>query len=107
MLAPRRAQIRPPRKMIKDPAAQSQGRLTLDRTCSILNGYIWWLTWADVDTWTRITALPPHPDQRKSTLRHGRSKPRGPEPPATGPPAGPPSYPDCKITNRSAVQPPS
>src|ERR1039457_3044796 len=29
------------------------------------------------------------------------------EPPATGPRAGPPSYPDGKITNCSAVQPPS
>ena len=41
----------------------------------------------------------------KPPLRQGRSTPGPVEPPATGPPAGPPSYPDRKITNCSAAQP--
>ena len=43
----------------------------------------------------------------KQSLRYRRSNPGACGTPATGPPAGPPSYPDRKITNCSAVQPPS
>jgi len=47
-----------------------------------------------------------HPDQRKATPATRKEQPRGLwNPPATGPPAGPPSYPDRKIRNCSAVQP--
>ena len=58
--------------------------------------------------WDRITALPQRPDQRKATPTIPKEQPWGLwKPPATGPPARPPSYPDSKITNCSAVQPPS
>src|ERR1039457_4906129 len=43
----------------------------------------------------------------KPPLQHGKNNPGPVESPATGPAAGPPSYPDPKITNCSAAQPPS
>ena len=43
----------------------------------------------------------------KPPPRHGGITPGPVEPPATGPPAGPTSYPDPKIGNGSAAQPPS
>jgi integrase len=49
-------------------------------------------------TGTLTSARPP--------LRHGRSNPGACGTPAAGPPAGPLSYPDRKIRNCSALQPP-
>jgi hypothetical protein len=43
----------------------------------------------------------------KPPLQHGRNNPGPVEPRPPGPPAGPPSHPDPKITNCSTAQPPS
>jgi hypothetical protein len=47
--------------------------------------------------WQQITALPQAPDQQARTRRPGKDTIQGPvEPPAPGPPAGQPAYPDTR-----------
>src|SRR5271157_5020393 len=49
-----------------------------------------------------------HPDQRKPSLRSKKENPPGPvETPATGPTAGPLSYPDAKIVTANGASRPS